>query len=357
MPASASRLAIMRGFTLIELLIVVAVLSAASLLAFGAFSEDRSQIRHDDTRVRLQVLRRAILGNNGPSTAESTAGFVADNGAVPTDLATLIVRGSLAERAAHSPLFDPTPDDASCANNGGEITLDKVLAPAAQLIKGHGGDYLGGLSFNGQFRDGWGNIASSGDASNFGWVTVFNDTAKMLTITSLGADNAAGGNDFAADSGLTVAANDWLIPISGWSVTVKNIRTGTDAGNDIAAGKLSVSLLVFVNDGTGGKWKRHATTSLPCLDGNGDGVVGSNACSRTASVSFIDGCKPGVSDGQGRIPQGRHLLLLTDNGADGAPWTGNDDVVFGTSDLPAAVMTQVDFIAGRNLPALTLEIK
>lgn len=346
------------GFTLIELLVVVAVLSAASLLAFGVFSEDRTQIRYDDTRQRLQSLRRAILGHNGPSTGEASAGFVADNGALPTDLITLLQPGSLQARAVRSPIFDPKPDDTTCANDGSadDITLTDA---GAQLIKGHAGDYLGGLAVNGRFRDGWGNVASTDDASNFGWNTVFDGTAKTLAITSPGLDNVNGGSDFAADFGLTVAANDWLVPIAGWTIKVTNSRRGAASTNDISAGHLSISLLVFLNDGSTGKWLRYATASLPCLDGTGDGDVGGLACARTADIAFIDGCKPGVIvSGLGRIPQGRHLLVLTDNGPDGLPWT-TDDKLSGSITLTGSspIFTQIDVVAGRNLPAIALEIR
>lgn len=344
MSQPTTRPALPRGFTLIELLVVVAVLSAASLLAFGVFSEDRTQIRYDDTRQRLQILRRAILGQNGPATGEASAGFVADNGALPTDLQTLLQAGALQVRAVRSPVFDPKPDDTTCANDGS--TDDIILSDAAaQLVKGHGGDYLGGQAVNGRFRDGWGNVSSTDDTSNFGWSTVFDGSAKTLSVTSLGLDNAIGGTDFAADSGLTVAANDWLVPIGGWSVTVRNARSA-----DIAANKLSLSLLVFLNNASGGQWLRYATTSLPCL-GTGSG------CAASAAVAFTDGCKPGESiTNKGRIPQGRHLLVLTDNGTDGVPWT-TDDKISGSALLPLPVTAQIDAVAGRNLPLITLDIR
>jgi prepilin-type N-terminal cleavage/methylation domain-containing protein len=350
------------GFTLIELLIVVALLSAVSLATFGRLGEDRVQQRYDDTKNRLQIVRRAILGQNGPSTAEAAAGFVADNGAMPSDLATLIQPGTLLGRAAQSPLFDPKPNDTTCANDGGETTLDGTNYPAAQLVKGHIGDYLGGLAINSRFRDGWGNVSSTDDASNFGWQTAFDSTAKTLEITSLGLDNASGpvgSTDFDADFGLTVAANDWLVPITGWTIKVTNSRAGTASTNDIPAGRLSISLLVFLNDGSTGKWLRYATASLPCMDGDDDGLVNSVACSRTASIAFTDGCMPGeIVAGKGRIPQGRDLLLLTDNGDDGAPWTADDKInssITLTGSSP--IFTQVDAVAGRNLPAVTLDIR
>lgn len=320
------------GFTLIELLVVVALLSSVSLLAFGIFAEDRTQIRYDDTRARLQVLRRAVLGLNGPPGGETPGGFVADNGALPTDLATLLQAGSLATRGVKSPVFDPKPDDTNCANDGtGETTIADA---AAQLIKGHAGDYLGGLAFNGRYRDGWGNVSASDDALNFGWQTAYDSAARALSITSLGLDNAAGGSDYAVDVGLGIAANDWLIPLGGWTVQLKNARA-----TDISANTLSLSLLVFANDAIGGKWLRYSTVALPACP------VGA-----TCGLAFTDGCTPGESvAGKGRIPQGRHLLVLVDNGADGTPWTNGD--------TPTTTFVQIDAIAGRNLPAVTLEIR
>ncbi|MGQ0710518.1 MAG: type II secretion system protein [Rhodoferax sp.] len=336
------------GFTLIELLVVVAVLSAASLLAFGVVAQDHTQIRWDDSRARLLVLYRAVLGRQGPASADPAAGFVADNGALPTDVTTLTQAGTLDPRGPRSPLFDPRPNDSTCASNGGEITLS---AASAQLIKGHAGDYLGGMAVNGQFRDGWGNISASGDSLYSGWQVAFDAGAKTLSVTSLGLDNAAGGADYAADTGWALAASDWLLPLAGWTVQVKNWRS-----SDIAANTLSVSLLVYSNQVGGGVWRRYATTSLPCIGANGSS---SGTCAGTVSASFIDGCQPGVTaSGTGRIPQGRHLLLLTDNGPDGLPWT-DDDVATGGATLSAStpVLAQIDAVAGRNLPAVVLELR
>jgi len=336
-----------RGFTLIELLVVVAILSAASLLAFAGLGEDRAQLRYDDTRQRLQHLRAAVLGDT------ALAGYVVDNGRLPGSIADLLGPGELRERTALSPLFVPAPDSNSCTGSSGIALTDN----GALLIKGHRGDYLGDRAFNGRFRDGWGNVGSTDDAANSGWATVLD--APTLHLSSLGADNAAGGSDYAADQTLAITANDWLLPIAGWTVTVNNARIGSDTANDIPAGRLSVSLLVFVNDSDGGQWRRYASAALPCLDGNGDGEVDGLACARSASVAFGDGCQPGVADaGLGRIPQGRHLLVLTDNGSDGQPWTA-DDLVSGGATLRAStpIYKQIDAIAGHNLPAVTLEIR
>ncbi len=355
MPPSSAR---PRGFTLIELLVVVAILSAASLLAFAALGEDRAQLRYDDTRNRLKHLRAAMLGSAGPAgTNAAAAGYVADNGHLPDSIAALLTPQGQT-RAALSPLFVPNPDDATCTGATGALLTDV----GAQLIKGHRGDYLGGLAFNGRLRDGWGNVGQADDVLNSGWAVASDDDGRALSITSLGSDNtvdAGNDNPYAAEQTLSLQAADWLVPLAGWTVTVRNARIGSSSANDILPGRLSVSLLVFVNDAGGGTWRRYATQSLPCLDGDGDGEVAGVACARTASVAFIDGCKPGVTvAGRGHIPQGRHLLVLTDNGADNLPWTADDVVGNGptlTGSTP--ILTQVDALAGHNLPAVTLEIR
>lgn len=348
-----------RGFTLIELLVVVAILSAASLLAFGMLTEDKAQIRYDETRLRLQNIRRAVLGQLGPTRPDTLGGFVADNGDLPGDLATLLQHGSLLPQAVRSPIFDPQPAAISCANNGGEVMLSDSNA---LLVKGHRGDYLGGLSFNGNFRDGWGNVDGNAplDALNFGWVVALGGGSMLgskLTITSLGADNApgpVGASDFSADRSLEINPSDWQVPLQGWTVRVVNYT-----GADIASQKISVSLLVFRNTangaGSNGQWLRYSTpVAEVCLDGTGDDLVGGTACASSASFSFAEKCQAGNSaSGSSLIPQGRHLLLVTGN-ADGTLWSANDSAEWTPGKKSLA---RIDAVAGIALPEAQLELR
>jgi len=353
------------GFTLIELLVVVAILSAASLLAFGIVTEDKAQIRYDETRLRLQNLRRAVLGQLGPASPDTVGGFVADNGDLPSDLATLLQRGSLLTQGVQSPLFDPQPDITSCANNGSDgITLTDSTA---LLVKGHRGDYLGGLSFNGHFRDGWGNVDGNAatDAQNFGWSVTLDSALRKLNVTSLGTDNTlgpVGASDFTADRSLEINSSDWLVPLQGWTVRVVNY-TGKDIPSvDFPNQKLSVSLLVFRNTATGGQWLRYSTpVSNVCLDGTGDGLVGTTACAQSATFSFAANCKAGdAASGPSLIPQGRHLLVVTGDGDD-TLWNSNDSSDWTHETIvPAAKkfsFTRVDAIAGIALPEARLELR
>ncbi|MDD5328496.1 MAG: prepilin-type N-terminal cleavage/methylation domain-containing protein [Sulfuricella sp.] len=322
----------MRGFTLIELLVVVAVLSAAAMLAFGVTAEDRMQIRYDDTRNRMQSLYRALLGGLEP--AAGTGGYVADNGGLPAGASALLAAGSLAPRAAQTPLFDPDPDG-TCAGNGGET----ALPAAAALLKGHRGNYLGGLAYNGSFRDGWGNIDADAalDALNFGWIWN-TGVANALTLASLGADNAAGGSAMAADRALTVAPGDWRIPLAGLNVRIAN-RTGAP----IPADSYAVSLLAFRNNGTGGSyWLRHSSDANAAAIADGDSVA----------LPFGGRCYPGGTAAMhGAVPQGRHVLVLTRKAGG---WGGSEALHPSAAD---AVFTHIDLIGGLIPPLVELSIR
>ena len=337
------------GFTLIELLVVVAVLSSVALLTFGVASEDRAQLRYNDTRVRLGQLERAILGRLGPVDAASVGGFVADNGELPTSIKQLLAADSgWSAQAALAPIFDSEPNKTTCENNSSKPPL---ADSSALLIKGHRGNYLGGAAFNGRFRDGWGNESSdaNADAADFGWEVKSDSNARSLTITSLGADNASDGSDFAADIARTISSGEWLVPLGGWTVTVANY-----SGADIPEKAFSASLLVFHNDTTGGRWRRYSTASNDvCLGAYSSATT---TCTKSLTLSFTAGCYPGDSAaGHDKIPQGRHLLVLVKD-SDGS-WSSGDAVYFASSPTTRPIAAQVTVIAGMALPEARLEIR
>ena len=342
------------GFTLIELLVVVAILSAASLLAFGVFTEDRAQMRYDDTRHRLTVLRHAVLGRFFGLTAANGGGFVADNGDLPSDIATLMQAGSLLAQGVQTPVFDPQPDAATCANNGGESTspFGATPDPNALLIKGHRGDYLGGMVFNNHFRDGWGNVdpSTAADALNSGWQLDLNSSERSLSFTSLGVDNQSGGIDFAADITHKIAGNDWLVPLQGWSITLDKRYVPT-ADTTI---RLAASLLVFRNTASGGQWLRYSTPMLnACFDGDGDGMVGGLPCATSETLSFTATCNPNNSNSAvASVPQGRHLLLVTAHPT--AVWQADDSPNWRTGQQ---ALTRIDALAGSPLAPVHLELR
>jgi prepilin-type N-terminal cleavage/methylation domain-containing protein len=320
-----------RGFTLIELLLVVAILSATALAAFGLVSEDRAQIRIDDTRNRLNILRRAIVGIDGPAYGGEVrlSGFVADNGRLPASIAELrsnnLESSPMLSQLARSVKFSGNTDT-TCVQTG---TLDDVgpAAAAITLTKGHRGDYLSGAS--GAFRDGWGNVGTETDISetstfdetddvNFGWTFM---PGPPLQIASNGLDNLPDGEK---DARTTIAEADWTVDLTGWKVTIRN-RTSASLS---ALSDLQAALLVFRNTGTNGEWLRYSS-------GKCDTDI---AVDESCIVTFPG---PGACPG---VPIGRHLLVLLS--ASG---------VYPSSTAPVTV--PLDFFPGVQLPNATLEVR
>ncbi|MDR1889601.1 MAG: prepilin-type N-terminal cleavage/methylation domain-containing protein [Zoogloeaceae bacterium] len=327
------------GFTLIELLLVVAILSAAALAAFSFAADDRSQVRMEDTHNRLLALRRAVLGVEAPAYGGEMrlSGFVADNGMLPETVAELVKPDSFLEKAGIPAAYSSTLDD-DCVQNS-----PASLGGTAILLKGHRGNYLNGLTRNNTFRDGWGNVAAStttppGD-DNFGWL-VNNASTDHLSITSLGADNVSDTpgveNDLDAedDQTMQIEPADWLIPLAGWQVTVKN-RSATNL--DLSTGNVSAALLVFRNIGTNGQWLRFNSA-----DNNGCAIT--LAQGEQCALTFNQ-ITCGSSTEARSIPSGRHLLVLL-----------KDTDLYKNSDN-TPVTAQPLFYPHADRPAITLEIR
>ncbi|MDR0672119.1 MAG: type II secretion system GspH family protein [Zoogloeaceae bacterium] len=345
------------GFTLAELLVVVAVLSATALAAFGLVSEDRAQARIDDTRNRLTILRRAILGPEAPVYGGEMrlAGYVADNGRLPGNL------GELLSGAGHSLLAGLKPRapgsiDEECLQTGVGDDLD-----GGSVLKGHRGNYLAGVAHKGAFRDGWGNVnvaVPDPDApdANFGWLLSSVDVGKGIEIRSLGADNALD-DDFPpnsapeADQITQIDEADWLVPLGGWTVTLKNV--GDEAVNALDEygaghfGHLGFVLLVFENVGVSGRWREYRSNWNSCGSSSGtevpDLVPGG-----TCTFMFVENADKKIACGSAhidaKVPLGRHVLTLTvDNGLPSGP--------------ARHIVTLVDFFPGAHPPNLTLAVR
>jgi prepilin-type N-terminal cleavage/methylation domain-containing protein len=218
------------GFTLLELLLVAAILSSLALAATAFVDKKDSQARFEETRNRLENIRRAVVGNpNFSASGEAViGGFIADMGRLPQNLQELFEQGTL-------------PSWKHDAATG--------------LWSGWRGPYLQALpESKGQFyRDGWGN-GGAAPGTNFGWnVTVTdidgdataNDFDDALTVQSLGADGAPGGTGYAAD-----------YPPSGVALV-----TRTDHGIDLKDG-IKVR---FKNPGDGTNVALPATDTTLCL--------------------------------------------------------------------------------------------
>lgn len=180
------------GFTLLELLLVVTVLSAVAWMSLGVVSNNADQVRFEDTRNRLQAIRRAIIGdtsrtvNGGPEVR----GYVADMGRLPPHLQALVVQ----EYCNNHPEITTNADD-ECTKAGGTWASQPGYEQDATtgIWSGWNGPYLSpGFGSTGRYLDGWGRVDTS--SHNFGWVFAQDSPNEGdLTIRSRGRDGVAGG--------------------------------------------------------------------------------------------------------------------------------------------------------------------
>ena len=165
------------GLTLLELLLVVFILSVISFGAVSLIDTSDSQWRFEETKSRMARIRVAVVGEDEPVFAgqRRLAGFVADVGALPADLADLT--------------GPPAAGDAAYQSCTPELE-DGYQLSAHALFKGRRPPYLvleaSTDPSNPRYRDGWGTKSVANDALYHGWGwTVAADT---LTVVSLGAD-------------------------------------------------------------------------------------------------------------------------------------------------------------------------
>ena len=246
-----------RGLTLLELLLVVLILSMLAFSAVSLTDNLDSQLRYDDTRLKLEQIRSGVAGSTGAvfDGQQRLTGFVSDMGRLPLSINELAA--SAVSFGVVAPVFDADPASTGLNNGGAETALTGL---SERLLKGGRGPYVplkASLTGTPLFRDGWGtvNASSVDDAANHGWAVTTG--SGVLTVTSLGADGTAG------DSGVTpfdpdltgqVVLSDWTTNIDGWQIQVRK-----------ASGSLSnvrASLLVFM-DGT---WQRFTTSPAVTID-------------------------------------------------------------------------------------------
>ncbi|AGA89485.1 prepilin-type N-terminal cleavage/methylation domain-containing protein [Thioflavicoccus mobilis 8321] len=200
-----------QGMTLLELLVVIALMSVVGFMALSQVGDDLNQARYEDTRNRLEMIRKAIIGDTSRTLngQPEIRGFVADMGRLPANLQELIEREFCS---------NPVLGQAACTGAETWTSMPAYAHDAtAGLWAGWNGPYLNASpeSDYPRFRDGWGNDNGSND---FGWV--FNDSggAGPLLVQSTGMDGTAGGSDYDADYPPT--GSETLIEDGQWRVTV-----------------------------------------------------------------------------------------------------------------------------------------
>lgn len=200
------------GFTLIELLMVVTIMSAVAWMSLGVVNNNMDQVRFDDTKNRLETIKRAIIGDtsrtiNGQSEIR---GYVADMGELPLHLQALLQKNY----CAGFPQINNKADCEAAATNawvvqGGYCTNHTATNPTTCSSASPIGTWMAGYSYDSKynlwtgwngpyltakelrdypkFRDGWGNENTT-SANNFGWKVT---SGTDFTIQSYGKDGVA----------------------------------------------------------------------------------------------------------------------------------------------------------------------
>ncbi|MCA9482222.1 MAG: prepilin-type N-terminal cleavage/methylation domain-containing protein [Nitrospina sp.] len=326
------------GFTLLELLLVVTLLSVTAFMTLSAVENNTDQVRFEDTRNRLTLIRKAIVGETQPvyNGQRLLSGYVVDNGRLPEVRADLTTQHTDYDTfSLRIPAFDQDPVNGTGLNDA--TNNSDVTGGSNQLFKGYRGGYLTLPPGSNNFNDGWGNGFTG---------TV---TATVFPSTTLGKDNVAGGvNLYEPDITDTIEEADWTVDLEGWNVMVQNTRGSTVSAS---GGCFRVSLLVYVNNDNSPadnfNWRR---LTSDCVVGD-DLVVGNNTMTFPA---------PDAVQTSMRIPQGEHLLLLVQdadnttrhNGISETHTFDADSTVTGTQLATA----HVNFYAGvaRPNPELTI---
>jgi prepilin-type N-terminal cleavage/methylation domain-containing protein len=177
------------GLTLVELVVVLAILALVAGAALTATGSLVDETKYETTQSELRTLESALLGSfdaasRGP---EEAIAFVADVGRLPRVASTEADRAlaELWERPLDVPVF-------AIASAPGD--------PEVRLPSGWRGPYLG-LGFGApRLVDGWGRpyacLAADDALAPLG--------AEIAKVRTFGADQAAGGAGFEADSTLVI---------------------------------------------------------------------------------------------------------------------------------------------------------
>ncbi|MGZ3711941.1 MAG: type II secretion system protein GspG [Bdellovibrionota bacterium] len=172
------------GFTLVETVMVIGLVSILAVGMIGLLTNDVNGDRYDETVTKIRAVRAALIGDTNVNLGGSRAsfGYLGDMGGLPSTaqgLAALSV--APAGAAAYS--------------------VDAVN----RFGHGWNGPYLSAtIGGKDPFKDAWGR--------NF----TYTFAANTATITSLGADGAAGGTGVNQDLVVTISPEQWKGTVYGF---------------------------------------------------------------------------------------------------------------------------------------------
>lgn len=241
------------GFTLVELLLVISLLGSLALVATVFVDNANQQLGFDQTKSRMEQIRRAIIGDTSRTLngQPDLSGFIVDIGRLPNCLRELI--------------------DGKCADGDPEpnawTPLGFVAPPSivGELYGGWRGPYLEAMAESTgirAFRDGWGNQGqvnapanSDYDSKQFGWKFQFKDasdadtsdpvSAVGLFLQSLGSDLAVGTTDVENPYHADYPVTGNLVATADWEVDIRSLVFQLQINGTVATDEAGMKLRIY----------------------------------------------------------------------------------------------------------------
>ena len=238
------------GFSLIELVTVLLIITVLSTIAIRSTVDIGYSARYEQTRDRLESIRKAIVGNTKRSIngQPDISGFVADMGRLPDNIRELIQRYDCTTPLGASPANCTTPASPDWLDSIGTL-----VNTTSSLRYGWNGPYLNtsdNPNNSDAYTDGWGResqgycsdpiiteqtlcvdsdiwIVEASDY-NYGWyfdsITDFPD----VIFFSYGKDQIYGGTppDYDAEYPVSkpIIGGDWQIDIGSGGISVTFLK-------------------------------------------------------------------------------------------------------------------------------------
>lgn len=309
-----------RGFTLLEMLLVLFLIGLMASAGLMLTENVEDQARYDETKRRMELVRRAIVGDTARSINGSAeiGGFAADMGRLPDCLAELLAPFDCADPANPLPLWSED------ANSG--------------LAAGWRGPYVQALpDFDGARRlpDAYGN---DDGGPNFGWGFLNDAGAIRLQSSGLnGIFDGASGDDYPAGATLDlvpalVNVFDYRVDFRHWDTLT--IRFENISNNVIAITQNSLRLVLsYADDALG--------TSDSAAFPSANLVIPSASVTGSVAVTTADTLS---------VPIGASLTDTT------LSFTGNGEVRFPGGSFSVAADNTVTVPTGSSLAGTSVTI-
>lgn len=219
------------GFTLLEVLVVLVIMGFFIAMMVQVFTKGDDQRRFDETRIRMEEIKKAILGSKGAyaNGQRQFAGYVADMGGLPALLDVMVTPADPRDDVPRGLWTDDLDDDGT-ADLPAWVYNPLPNPPDSMIWMGWRGPYIekptlrsGEVSGQEKLRDSWGNHFEFYDAPTAEFPSI--SVGDFLTV-SRGADGISGGSEYNEDISLLIKHTEHEAPLAG---RVKGFDVGTEA--------------------------------------------------------------------------------------------------------------------------------